>query len=61
MNLGMSDKFCPRLKTRVQLEERRFYMSRSDRNSEIYIIPMDRKNVWTNKWIQEPRNNLCRL
>jgi hypothetical protein len=28
MNLGMFDKFCPRLKTRAQLEERRFDMSR---------------------------------
>jgi hypothetical protein len=57
MNLGMFDKFCPSLKTRVQLEERRFDMSRSDRTSERYIIPMHRKNVWTNKWMQDPRKN----
>jgi hypothetical protein len=52
----MLDKFCPRLKTRAQLEERIFDMSRSDKNSEIYVIPMHRKNVWTNKWMQDPRN-----
>ena len=51
MDLGMFDKFCPIPKTRAQLEERRFDMSRSDRNNEIYVIPMHRKNVWTNKWI----------
>jgi hypothetical protein len=53
MDLGMFDKFCPSLKTRAQLEERRYDMSRSDR----YVIPMHRKNVWTNKWMQDPRNN----
>jgi hypothetical protein len=57
MDLGMFDKFCPSLKTRAQLEERRFDMSRSDRNSERYVIPMHRKNVWTNKWMQDPRKN----
>jgi hypothetical protein len=57
MDLGMFDKFHPSLKTRVQLEERRFDMSRSDRNNEIYVIPMHRKNVWTNKWMQDPRKN----
>jgi hypothetical protein len=56
MNLGMFDKFCPSLKTRVQLEERRFDMSRFDRTSERYIIHMHRKNVWTNKLMQDPRN-----
>jgi hypothetical protein len=58
MNLGMFDKFCPSLKTRVQLEELRFDMSRSDRTNEKYVIPMNRENVWTNKWMQDPRNNL---
>ena len=51
MDLGMFDEFCPSLKTRALLEERRFDMSRSDRNSERYVIPMHRKNVWTNKWM----------
>ena len=32
MDLGMFDKFCPNLKNRTQLDERRFDMSRSDRN-----------------------------
>jgi hypothetical protein len=47
MNLGMFDKFCPSLKTRAHLEERRFDMGRSNRNDEIYVILMHRKNVWT--------------
>ena len=51
MALGMFDKKIPSLKTRAQLEEIRFYMSRSDRNNERYVIPMHRKNVWTNKWM----------
>jgi hypothetical protein len=45
MDLSMFDKFCPSLKTRAQLEERRFDMSISDRNDERYVIPMHRKNV----------------
>jgi len=49
MDLGMFDKFCPSLKTRAHLEEKRFDMSRSDRNNERYVIPMHRRNVWTNK------------
>jgi hypothetical protein len=61
MDLGMFDKFCPRLKSRAQLDERSFDMSRSDKNSERYIIPMHRKNVWTNKWMQDPRNNFLQV
>ena len=53
----MFDKFCLNLKTRAQLEERRFDMSRSYRNNERYVIPMHRKNDWTNKWMQDPRKN----
>ena len=45
MNLGMSDSFCPSLKTRAQLEERRFDLNRFDMNSERYVILMHRKNV----------------
>jgi hypothetical protein len=56
MDLGMFDQFCPSLKNRAQLDERRFDVSRSDINDEIYVIPMHRKNVWTNKWMQYPRN-----
>jgi hypothetical protein len=61
MNLGMFDKFCPSLKTRTQLEERRFDMGRSDRNDERYVIPMNRKNVWINKWMQVPRKNFLQV
>ena len=53
----MFDRFGPSLKTRVQLEERRCDMKRSNRNSEIYVIPMQKKNFWTNKWMQDPRKN----
>jgi hypothetical protein len=61
MDLGMFDKFCPSLKIRAQLEERRFDMSRFDKNSERYVIPMHRKNVWTNKWMQDPRKNFSQV
>ena len=57
MDLGKIDRFFPSLKTRAQLEERRCDMNRSDKNSERYVIPMHRKNDWTNKWMQDPRNN----
>jgi hypothetical protein len=57
MNLGMFDRFCPSLKTREQLEERRYDMNRSNRNSEIYFIRMHRNNFWTNKWMEDPRKN----
>jgi hypothetical protein len=56
MDLGMFDRSCPSLKTRAQLEERRYYMNRSNRNNERYVIPMHRKNFWTNKWMQDLRN-----
>jgi hypothetical protein len=36
----MSNIFCPSLKTREQLEERRLDMGRYDKNSERYAIPM---------------------
>jgi hypothetical protein len=51
MNLGMFYRLGPSLKTRAQLEERRYDMNRSDRNSERYVIPMHIKNCWTNKWM----------
>jgi hypothetical protein len=57
MDLGMFNRLCPSLKTRALLDEKRFDMNRSDKNSERYIIPMHRKNVWTNKWMQDPRKN----
>jgi hypothetical protein len=57
MDLGIFDRFLPILKTRAQLEERRYDMNRSDKNSEIYVIPMHRKNFWTNKWMKDPRKN----
>jgi hypothetical protein len=47
----MFDRFCPSLKTRALIDERRFDMSRSDKNSERYVVPMHRKNAWTNKWM----------
>jgi hypothetical protein len=56
MDLGMFDKICPSLKTRALIDERIFDMSRFDKNSERYVMPMHRENVWTNKWMQDPRN-----
>jgi hypothetical protein len=61
MDLGMFNKFFPSLKTRAQPKERRCDMSRSDRNNERYVIPMHRKNVWTNKWMQDPRKNFLQV
>ena len=61
MNLGVFDRFFPSLKTRALIEERRFDMIRSDKNSERYVIPMHRKNVWTNKWMQDPRKNFLQV
>jgi hypothetical protein len=60
MNLSMFTRFSPSLKDRAQQEEI-FDLSKSNRNEEIYVIPMHRKNFWTNNWMQEPRNNFCRL
>ena len=57
----MFDRFYPSLKTRVLIDERRFDMSRSDKNSERYVMPMHRKNVGTNKWMQDPRKNLLQV
>jgi hypothetical protein len=61
MNLGMFDRFYPILKTRALIDERRFDISRSDKNNERYVIPMHRKNVWTNKWMQDPKKNLLQV
>jgi hypothetical protein len=57
MDLGMFNRFGPSLTTRVQLEEIRFDMNRSDKNNERYVISMHRKNLLTNKWMQDPRKN----
>jgi hypothetical protein len=61
MDLGMFDRIYPSLKTRAQLEERRFDMNRPDRTSERYVIPMHKKNCWTNKWMQDPRKNFLHI
>jgi hypothetical protein len=61
MDLGMFDKICPNLKTRALIEERRFDMSISYKNNERYVIPMHRENVWTEKWLEEPRKNLLQV
>jgi hypothetical protein len=61
MNLGMFDRFCPSLKNRAQLEERRYDMNIFDRNSKRYVIPMHRKNFWTNNWMQDPRKNFLQV
>jgi hypothetical protein len=55
MDLGMFDRLCPSLKTRALIDEIKFDMNRSDKYHDRYVIPMHRKNVWTNKWMQDPR------
>jgi hypothetical protein len=57
----MFNRVCPSLKTGVLIDERRFDMSRSNKNSERYVITMHRKNVWTNKWMQDLRKNLLQV
>ena len=53
----MFDIFYPSLKTRAFIDERKFDMNRSHKCNDRYVIPMHRKNVWTNKWMQDPRKN----
>jgi hypothetical protein len=53
----MFDRFCPSFKTRALIDERKFDMNRSDKYNDRYVIPMHRKNVWTNKWMQDPRKS----
>jgi hypothetical protein len=60
MHLGMLDRFCSSLNFRAQIEER-VDLNKFDRNREMYVIPMHRRHIWTNKWMQEPRNNFCRF
>jgi hypothetical protein len=57
----MINRICLSLKTRELINERRFDMNRSDKNNEIYVIPMHRNNDWTNKWMQDLRNNLLQV
>ena len=57
----MFDRFRTSMKTRAQLEEIRFDMNRSSQVNERYVIPMHRKNFWTNKWMQDPRNNFLQV
>jgi hypothetical protein len=61
MDLGMFNRVCPSLKSRALIDEIRFDMSRSDKNSERYVIPMQRNNVWTNEWMQDPRKKLLQV
>ena len=61
MGLDMFDRFCPILKTRALIDKRKFDMNRSNKNSEGYVITMHRKNVWTNKWMQDPRKSLLQV
>jgi hypothetical protein len=57
----MFDRFSTSLKTRAHIEEIIFDMNRSDQVNERYIIPMHRKNFWTNKWMLDPRKNLLQV
>jgi hypothetical protein len=61
MDLGMFDKICHSLKNRALIEEIRFDMHRSDKNSQRYVIPMHRENVWTNKWMKDPKKKILQV
>ena len=50
----MFDRFFSSFKTRELIDERKFDMNRPGKYSDRYVIPMHRKNVWTNKWMQDP-------
>ena len=54
MDLGMFDRFYPIFKTRALIDERKFDMNRFDKYSDRYVILVHRKNVWTNKCMQDP-------
>ena len=57
----MFDKIYPILKTRALIEEIIFDMNRFDKNSERYVIPIHRENVWTKKWMQDPRKKFLQV
>jgi hypothetical protein len=61
MDLGIFYRFHPSLKTKARLEERRYDMNRSYKNSERYVIPIHRKNFWTNQWMQDPRKTFFQV
>jgi hypothetical protein len=42
----MFKRAYPNLKTGVLIDETRFHINRSNKNNEIYVIPMHRKIVW---------------
>jgi hypothetical protein len=47
----MLDRLCPSFKTRALIDEIKFDMNRFDKYNDRYVIPMHKKNVWTNKWM----------
>jgi hypothetical protein len=61
MDLGMFNRVYPSLKTWVLIDETIFDINKSDKNSERYVIPMHRKNVWTKKWMQALKRICCGL
>jgi hypothetical protein len=61
MDLGILGRFCPSLKNRALLDERKFDINRYDKYNDRYVILMHRKNVWNNKWMQDPRKNLLHI
>jgi hypothetical protein len=61
MNLCMFDRFYHSLKNRALIDEKIFDMNRYYKNNERYVIPMHRKNAWTNKWMQDLRKNLFQV
>jgi hypothetical protein len=61
MDLGMFNRVYPSLKIGALIDERRLDMSISGKNNDRYVIPIHIKNVWTNKWMQDPRKNFLQI
>jgi hypothetical protein len=61
MDLGIFDILCPSLKPRELIDERKIDMNISNKYKDRYVKPMHINNVWTNKWMQDPRKNLLQI
>ncbi len=63
MRLRMFSNFSPILRARVQLKEdvRLLYKNEFVKYEDRYAANMNRKSCWANKWMHEPRRNICRL
>jgi hypothetical protein len=49
MDLSMFNRVYLILKTGALIDERNFDLNRSNKHNDRHVIPIHRKNVWTNK------------